>query len=54
MAIYTVEKIWEWSTEEMSAEEINELLLAKDDMEETAFHRATRFGKTEVLQRLWV
>ena len=36
----------------MSAEEINELLLAKDNLKETTFHRVARFGKTDVLQKL--
>jgi len=53
MAIYTVEKIWEWSAEEMSVEEINELLLAKDDMEQTDFHIAAEDGKTQVLKEIW-
>jgi hypothetical protein len=28
-------------------------LLAKDDMEETAFHHAARRGKTEMTQKIW-
>ena len=30
-----------------------ELLLAKDDMKETAFHCAARSGGTGVLQKIW-
>jgi len=37
----------------LSAEEINELLLSKDDKKQTAFHHAARFSKKEVLQKIW-
>jgi len=36
----------------LSAEEINELLLTKDDKKQTVFHLAARFGKTDLLQVL--
>ena len=35
-------KIWEWSTEKLSAEGINELLIPKVDMKEPAFHGAAQ------------
>ena len=47
-----LQKLLVWSTEKMSAKEINELLLAKDGMKKTVFHFAARCGKGEVLQKL--
>ena len=48
-----LQKLWEWCTEKMSAEEVNELLLTIDYMKEMTFNRAARSGGTEVLQKIW-
>ena len=45
-----LQKLWEWSTEKLSAEEVRKLLLAKEDAEETAFHFAAQHVQKEVLQ----
>jgi len=42
----------EWSTEKLSAEEINELLIPKVDMKEPAFHGAARRGEPWVLEKI--
>ena len=38
---------------QLSAEKENELLLAKDNWKQTAFHLAARSGGTEVQNKLW-
>jgi len=43
----------QWSAENLTAGDIKDLLLAKDDMRQTAFHYAAQHGGTEVLQKLW-
>jgi len=47
-----LQKLWELSTEKLSAEELKEFLLAKNDMEQTVFHTAVKDGETKVLQKL--
>ena len=48
-----LQKLCEWSTDNLSAEEVRELLLTKDKWKQMAFHFAAQHGKTEVLQKLW-
>ena len=43
----------EWSTDQLTAEEVKGLLLPKDNTKETALHSAALRGRTEVLQKLW-
>jgi ankyrin repeat protein len=49
-----LQKLWEWGKETTAAEDVNNnLLLVKDDMEQTAWHLAAGNGKLTVLQKVW-
>jgi endo-1,4-beta-D-glucanase Y len=49
-----LDKLWEWAKEVLNRDELNnKLLLAKDDEEMTAFHRASVSGKMQTLERIW-
>jgi len=43
----------EWSTHQLTAEEVKELLFPKENMKETALHSAALCGGTKLLQKLW-
>jgi len=47
-------KIWEWSQEKLTTEEINtKLLLATDNEEMTAWHSTAYEGKLDMLLKIW-
>jgi len=49
-----LQKVWEWVTEKLATEEINNnLLLAKDGEEGNVFHMRAACGILEVLQKEW-
>jgi ankyrin repeat protein len=52
--LHLLQKIWKWAKENLTKEEINNiLLLATDNMGRTAWHVATEEGKLCVLQKIW-
>ena len=47
-------KLWEWTKENLTPEEIKYILLLKTDYEgTTAWHIAALRGNSEILQKLW-
>ena len=47
-------KLWEWSKEELTTEEVkNEVLLAKDYRKQTIWHMAAKNDKPVLLEKLW-
>ena len=49
-----LDKMWEWAKEVLNRDQLkNELLLAKDYDDLTAFHRATFTDNVEILERIW-
>ena len=48
-----LQKLLDWCTDELSAEEIIGLLLAEDNWKQTAFHCAAESGETVMLQKIW-
>ena len=51
--IESLQTIWEWAKQELTAEELkNRLLLAKDNIEQAAFEVAAEMDNTEVLEIL--
>ena len=51
--IESLQKIWEWAKQELTADKLkNRLLLAKDNIEQAAFEVAAEMDNTEVLEIL--
>jgi hypothetical protein len=48
----TLERIWKLAEEQLTPNELNELLLAQNNHRATALHMAAYLGKVEVLDRL--
>ena len=48
-----LEKLWIWAKEKLSAEEINNFLLATDNVGRTGWHFAAQRGNLDILQKVW-
>jgi hypothetical protein len=46
-------KLWEWAKDVLTQEELNNILLAKDEYERNVWHMAAERDQLEILQALW-
>jgi endo-1,4-beta-D-glucanase Y len=47
------ERVWTWANEQLTKEELKELVLAQDCKKQTAWYRAVECGKVEEIDKLW-
>jgi hypothetical protein len=51
--VQILERIWKWAKEQLSPEELNNLLLAQNKRKKIAWHVKVRWVKVEILDKLW-
>jgi ankyrin repeat protein len=51
--VQILERIWKWAKGQLTPEELNKLLLAQNYCRATDWHVAARWGKGEVLNKLF-
>jgi hypothetical protein len=51
--VQILERIWKWANEQLTQEELKELVLAQNNYRRTSWNMAVQGGKSEAIVKLW-